>query len=142
MIDGAGRVPLEPVPTFPIRRSRWAVPFLLPLSPSRPSVAVEDGFVRVRMGLHGRADIPVSSIDRVGTMRWPWWAGVGARIARGMVAFVGGGGATVVIDLAEPLRVRAPLPWSAGRIGVGVEDPDGLMAAIAAVRGPAAGSAD
>jgi hypothetical protein len=122
--------------TFPIRRSWWAVPLLLPLSPSRPTVTVEAGEVRVRMGLHGRADVPVGMIERVGTMRWPWWAGVGARIARGMVAFVGGPGTTVVIELAEPVGLRAPLSWRAHRVGVGVEDPDGLMAAIAAARRP------
>lgn len=116
------------------------MPLLLPLAPERPAVAVEDGQVRVRMGLHGRADIPVEAIDRVGTMRWPWWAGVGARIARGLVAFVGGPGPAVVMDLADPVRVRAPLGWSTRRVGVGVEDPDGFMAAVAEARraGPTA----
>jgi hypothetical protein len=112
------------------------VPLLLPLSPERPEVSLDADVVHVRMGLHGRADIPVAAIDRVGTMRWPWWAGVGARIARGMVAFVGAPGPVVVIELAEPIRLRAPLSWRARRIGAGVEDPEGLMAAIAAARRP------
>jgi hypothetical protein len=139
MIDAPGGVPFATVPTFPIRRSWWAVPLLVPLAPERPTVSVEDGEVRVRMGLHGRADIPVAVIDRVGTMRWPWWGGVGARIARGLVAFVGGPGPTVVIDLSEPVAVRAPLGWSTRRVGVGVEDADGFMAAVAEARRAAPG---
>ncbi len=120
--------------TFPIRRSWWAVPLLLPLAPDRPTAVVEDAEVRVRMGLHGRADVPMGAIDRVGTMDWPWWAGVGARIARGMVAFVGGPGTLVVLELSDPLRVRAPLSWTARRIGIGVADPEEFMAAVAAAR--------
>ncbi len=95
---------------FPIRRSPWALPFLAPLAARRPYAEVGDGRVVVSMGALGRADIPVALIDRVGTMSWPWWGGVGARIARGLVAFVGASGGTLVlIELSGPLRVRAPL---------------------------------
>ena len=78
---------------FPIRRSRWALP--VPRAARRgrhlrSRSATER--VSVRMGLLGSADIPVALIAAVGTMDWPWWGGVGARIARGLVAFVGGAG--------------------------------------------------
>jgi len=89
----------------------------------------------VRMGLLGRADVPLERIARVGTMEWPWWGGVGVRIARGLVAFVGGSGPAAVIDLTEPTKVRAPLNWSARRIAIGAEDVGGLVAAIAEARG-------
>ena len=46
----------------------------------------------MRMGLLGRADVPIERIASVGTMLWPWWGGLGVRIARGLVAFVGGVG--------------------------------------------------
>ncbi|WP_217921692.1 hypothetical protein [Miltoncostaea oceani] len=120
--------------SYPIRRVWWAVPFLLPLSPDRPFAEVGGGEVRVRMGLHGRADVPVARIDRVGTFDWPFWGGVGARITKGMVAFVGAPGSMVVLELAEPMKVRAPLSWTTARIGVGVEDPDAFMAEVAAAR--------
>ena len=122
---------------FPIRRSPWALPFLAPLSARRPYADVGDGHVVVHMGLLGRADIPVALIDRVGTMSWPWWGGVGARIARGLVAFVGASGGTLVlIELSGPLRVRAPLGWTARKIAVGAEDVEGMVAAISAARHP------
>lgn len=122
---------------FPIRRSPWALPFLAPLAARRPYAEVGDGRVVVSMGALGHADIPVSLIDRVGTMSWPWWGGVGARIVRGLVAFVGASGGTLVlIELSGPLRVRAPLGWTARKIAVGAEDVEGMVAAITAARRP------
>jgi hypothetical protein len=88
------------------------------------------------MGWHGRAEIPVARIDRLSTMRWPWWGGFGVRIARGLVAYVGAPGRIVVVDLDEPLSVRAPLPWTARRVGIGVADPEAFMAAVAEARRP------
>ena len=125
---------------FPLRRSRWALPFLLPLSFGHPYAEVGGGEVRLRMGLLGRADVPVERIASIGTMMWPWWGGVGARIARGMVAFLGASGAVVVLGLTEPTPVRAPLSWRARSIGVGVEDVSGFITAVAAEREAAAGA--
>jgi hypothetical protein len=96
---------------------------------------VDEERVSVRMGLLGRADVPVALISAIGTMDWPWWFGVGVRIARGLVAFVGASGPMVVLELSEPVRVRAPLPWPARRIAIGAEDVEGLAAEIARVRG-------
>lgn len=113
------------------------MPILLVLGSRRPEAVVDGDRVRVTMGLHGGADIPVSSIARVGRMHWPWWGGVGARIARGMVAFVARPGQIVVLELEPPVGVRAPLAWRAGRVGIGVEDAEGLMAAVADARAAA-----
>lgn len=124
---------------FPIRRSRWALPFLAPLSGRRPYAEVGADRLVVHMGLLGHAEIPIAQIDRVGTMTWPWWGGVGARIARGLVAFVGASGTLVLVELAGPLRVRAPLAWTARTIAIGAEDVDGLIEAIAQARRPPPG---
>ena len=64
--------------------------------------------MRVRMGLLGRADVPVALVDRIGVMRWPWWGGVGVRLGKGLVAFVAAPGEAAVLELGEPLTVRAP----------------------------------
>lgn len=126
------------MPTFPIRRSPWALPFLVPLSPRRPTAVVGGGVLTLRMGLLGRGDIPLDRIASVGTMHWPWWGGVGVRIARGLVAFVGASGPAAVLELTEPTPVRTPLNWSATRVAVGAEDVEGLLAAIAEARGASA----
>jgi hypothetical protein len=127
------------VPTFPIRRSPWALPFLVPLSPRRPTAVVDGGRLVLRMGLLGRADLPLDRIASAGTMHWPWWGGVGVRIARGLVAFVGASGPAAVLELTEPTEVRTPLKWTASRIAVGAEDVEGLLAAIAQARGATPG---
>ncbi len=122
--------------TFPIRRSRWATLFLVP---RRPVASIEGGRLLVRMGVLGRADIPLDRIGGVGTMRWPWWGGLGARIARSLVAFVGASGPAALIELTEPVEVRAPLKWPASRVAVGAEDVEGFVAAVAQARGVALG---
>ena len=121
--------------TFPIRRSRWGLLFLVPRSPERRQATIDGGRLALRMGILGRADVPVDRIASVGTMLWPWWAGLGVRIARGLVAFVGASGPAAVLELTEPTEVRAPLKWTATRIAVGAEDVEGLIAAIARARG-------
>lgn len=106
----------------------------MPLAAGHPTVTVDDERVSVRMGWLGSADVPVGLITAVGTMDWPWWFGVGVRIARGLVAFAGGPGPMVLLELAEPVRVRTPLSWPARRIAIGAEDVEGLIAEIARVR--------
>jgi len=123
------------VQTFPIRRSRWGLLFLVPRSPERRQATIDGGRLALRMGILGRADVPIDQIASVGTMLWPWWAGLGVRIARGLVAFVGASGPAAVLELTEPTEVRAPLKWTATRIAVGAEDVEGLIAAIARARG-------
>jgi hypothetical protein len=127
------------VQSFPIRRSRWALPFLVLLAPGRHAARIDHERLSVRMGLLGRADVPLRLVERVGAMRWPWWAGVGVRIASGMVAFVGASGRAAVLELSEPIAVWAPLRWRTSRIAIGAEDVDGLMAALAEARGGAVG---
>ncbi len=121
--------------TFPIRRSRWGLLFLVPRSPERRQATIDGGRLALRMGILGRADVPIDRIASVGTMLWPWWAGLGVRIARGLVAFVGASGPAAVLELTEPTEVRAPLKWTATRIAVGAEEVEGLIAAIARARG-------
>lgn len=125
--------------TFAIRRSGWGWLFLVPRARERRQATIEDDRLTVRIGFLGRADIPLERIASVGTMRWPPWAGLGVRIAKGLVAFVGASGPAAVLELTEPTEVRAPLKWSATRIAVGAEDVEGLVAAIARARGVASG---
>ncbi len=128
------------MPTFPIRRSRWGLLFLVPRSPEGRRATIGDGLLELRIGVIGRAEVPLDRIASVGTMRWPWWAGLGVRIARGLVAFVGASGPAAVLELTEPTEVRAPLKWSATRIAVGAEDVEGFVAAIANARGVTPGA--
>ena len=116
--------------TFPFRSGRWARILLSVLGAHRGTATVDGDVVRIRMGLAGRADVPVALMDRVGTVEWPAWGGLGARIARGMVAYVARSGTLVVMELSETLKVKTPLSWRTTSVAVGVVDPEGLIDAI------------
>jgi hypothetical protein len=90
--------------------------------------------VVVRMGLLGSAVVPLAAIDRVGTMPWPWWGGVGARLGHGLVAFVAGSGESAVLELREEVAVRAPLRWRTRRVVVGPKDLGGFLLALGRAR--------
>jgi hypothetical protein len=126
----------DSVKVFPLRRSRLAWIFVGLLAPGRLKATVDNRSMEVRMGLLGRADVPLRLIARISTLRWPWAAGVGVRISRGLVAFVPSSGECVIIETTEPISVRAPLRWTTSRVAIAVEDPEGFAAAIAAARPP------
>lgn len=119
---------------FPLRRSPWAAPFLYPLSVRRPAAEVTGETIEVQMGLLGRASVPLAAVARVGSMNWPWWGGVGVRLGRGLVAFVAAPGQAVVLELTEPIAVRAPLRWTTRRVVVAPEDVEGFARAVAEAR--------
>ena len=120
---------------FDLRTSFLGAFLVRPLAWGRLFATVDGDGVSVRMGLLGRADLPLAAIDRIGTMRWPWWAGAGVRISKNLVAFVPSTGRVVLIGLSERVKVRAPLPWSTIRVAVAVQDIDGFMDEIARRRG-------
>lgn len=120
---------------FPLRTSRLAAILVRPLAWGRLVATLDDDHLRVRMGLLGGANVPLDQIARVGAMRWPWWAGVGVRISKNMVAFVPSSGPVALIGLTEPIAVRAPLRWRTGRLAIGVQDIEGFIDEIAHRRG-------
>jgi hypothetical protein len=123
------------VERFEMPRARWALPILAPLAPRGGAVELSDETVEVHLGAIGRASIPLELIDRASMMNWPWWAGLGVRIGRGMVGFVAKSGPAVLLELAAPIDVRAPLRWSTQRIVVRVSDPEAFLRALAQRRG-------
>gem|GEM_PF-491943 len=119
---------------FPLPVSRWALPFLALFAPRGGEVRVHDEVVEARLGVMGSARVPIADIERISHMRWPWWGGVGVRIGRGLVAFAATSGRAVVLELARPVSVRAPLPWTTRRLVLVVDRPEHLAAAVAARR--------
>jgi hypothetical protein len=127
---------------FPLRYS-WAIRWLLSplgLGPSHSGVEVYHGFVRIHMGWAFRADVPRTSV--VSARRYPrtirWTAGARTDFrGRWLVNAAGSG----IVELT----IRPPAEgWTAGfsihptSVMVGVADPDGFLAALAA---PAAATA-
>lgn len=132
--DEAGTSPDPAGARFPLRRSALAWPFVGLLAPGGQYATITPEHVEVRVGLLGRARIPLVLIAAISTMRWPWMAGVGVRISRGIVAFVPASGECVVIETTEPISVRAPLSWRTSRVAIAVDDVEGFAAAVAEAR--------
>ena len=119
---------------FPLRSSRASALLVRPLAWSTPVATVDDEAVEVRVGALGRARIPLDAIARMGAMTWPWWAGIGVRISRGLVAYVPSSGPSALIGLREPLTVRAPFGWRTPRVAIGVPDVEAFLAEIGSRR--------
>jgi hypothetical protein len=107
-----------------------------------PFAEVADGLVRVDMGWLGRAEFDADDVARLSRMRWPWWAGIGVRLGRKMVAYTTAWGDAAVIELTDPVDVRAPLKWTTARVIVGVADVDDFLRAVAHARVRREGAAD
>jgi hypothetical protein len=127
----AGAVRSEVVERFEMPRSRWALPFLALFAPHGGIVELDDEHCTLRLGVLGNASVPLRLIARASTMEWPWWAGVGVRIGRGVVGFVSKSGTVVVLELSEPIEVHAPLRWSTQRVAVRVADPRQFIVSLA-----------
>jgi hypothetical protein len=104
------------------------------MAPGPWAAELDEQTLAVGIGWLGRAELPLRLIARVSRLVWPWWAGIGVRLGRGLVAFVLASGPTVLIELTEPIAVRAPLRWHTRRVVIGAEDVDGLIEAVAAAR--------
>jgi hypothetical protein len=119
---------------FPLRSSRASALLVRPLAWSAPVASIGDEVIEVRVGALGRASIPLDAIARMGAMTWPWWAGIGVRISRGLVAYVPSSGPSALIGLREPIAVRAPFRWQTPRVAIGVLDVEAFLAEIASRR--------
>ena len=118
---------------FPLRTARWAR--ILSMTRKRGDIAeVTEDHVNVKMGWVGHAEIPIARITRVSAYRWPWYGGLGVRIAKGMVAFVPLPGVGTLIELDRKITVHAPASWETERVLVAVEDHAAFAEAIAARR--------
>ena len=117
---------------FPLKTSRWSR--LLTSTGGPYEAEVRGDAVSVRMGWVGHAEVPIERIARVWTRKWPWWAGMGVRIAKGMVVFAPAPGEGVVLETDEPITVHCPMEWSTSRVLVVASDPSAFAEAVAARR--------
>jgi hypothetical protein len=109
---------------------RWLL-VVLGSGPKWSSVDVDDTQMRVGMGIGFRATIPRASVRRCARdqdMRW----GVGVHGWRGRWLVNGATTGIVTLDIDPPAPARV-LGWPIRlrQLHVSVEDPDGLVAALA-----------
>jgi hypothetical protein len=119
--------------SFPLRYGRlgWLLG-LVGAGRRHSAVELDDTRLRVRMGWAFSADIPRESIRNVSREpRDIWWA-IGVHIVgRGTWLVNGAAGGIVWLDIHPPVRARTlGVPITVRRLGVALDDPDLLLAAI------------
>ena len=130
----------SPSRRFRIRYSKGLLPLfvLLGMGPTFSSVDVDQGGLRVRMGWAMRARIPHGSIVEAGASRPIWWAiGVHGDL-HGHWLVNGSPKGIVWLRIDPPVKGRVlGVPTKLRRLGLGLEDPDGFLAALGAPAAPA-----
>lgn len=120
--------------SFPIRYDRWRPFFVvLGLGPNRSRVELSDETLVVRMGWAFNARIPRTSIQAARRRGNIWWAiGVHTDFRRTWLVN-GAASGIVLLDLRDLVSARSlGFPIKIRRLGLGLEDPDGFLAALAA----------
>jgi hypothetical protein len=124
---------MSPTRRFPIRFSRWLewLFIFVGLGPSGSFVEVGDEDVRIRMGWGFRLRVPRSSIRSAARWRDAWWAvGIHTNFRGGWLV---NGSPKGIVGLQVDPRARGfffGVPIRPKRVGIGVIDPDGLLAAL------------
>jgi hypothetical protein len=122
---------------FPIRFTGVVgrVLAVLGMGPATSYVEVSSADVTVRMGWGFRTVFPRSSVHSAGADHEPVW-GWGAHGWRGTWLVNGSSRGLVRIDVDPPARARVlGLPVHPRALRISVEDPDGLLRALAAEGG-------
>jgi hypothetical protein len=122
------------VQVFGIRYGRWRPLFsVVGLGPRFSRVELGAVMLRVRMGWGFRGRFDQRSVARAGRFRdWPWAIGVHGNF-RGAWLVNGSGTGLLFLDLEPPGRARV-LGWpvKVRKLGLGLDDPDGFLAALGA----------
>ena len=96
----------------------------------RAFVEVHADTVTFRFGFFVEV-IARAEITDVSPVAWPWWGGVGWRLAPGLLALISASRNVVAVTLSEPRRTVLVFPWRYQRLLVSLEDPAGFIAALA-----------
>ncbi len=119
---------------IPIHFSRWFVPLavLTGMPPARCHLDVGADEVHVVMGWAFQGRLPRSVIASATATHVGLWAGIGVHGWRGTWVVNGSLRRMVELRLAAPVRARVlGFPVRLRRLFVSVEDPAGLLAALA-----------
>jgi hypothetical protein len=122
---------------FLIRRAWWLRPLLLLVGLTNDAnsyVAIEGERLRVRFGWFFNQTFPLSAIEGVAPMRWPWYHGLGWRTNLvGLVGWVASLRGVVQIRFLERQRVGWIIPLvklRCDRLAVSLEEPEAFIAAL------------
>ena len=119
---------------FPIKiTENFLVEPIMHLFGAKPDVSyveIENGALRVRMGIWFDETFPLAQIDKIAPSDWPWWGGLGVKLAHHGVGVVGSSEGVVNIKLKTPQKVTAVVKVDCSQIWVSLVEPEGFMRAL------------
>lgn len=119
---------------FSIRRGVWSpLLALFGATAQRAYVDVEPGEVTLCFGSHVLR-VPPSEIVDARHASWPWWNGVGWRVAKRSFGLIGALDGIVRISLAQQQTTKiVGFSYTYDKIFVSLEDPRGFLEALEAL---------
>lgn len=118
---------------FAIRIDWWWRPLMLfvAATPANSYVEVSDADVRFRFGAGFDRTLPRDSIAGVARGSWPMINGIGVRAGGELFGLIGSTAGIVEVAFVDSMPLPfAGWPWSARRLAVSLDDPDGFVAVM------------
>ena len=88
---------------------------------------IADGLLEVQMGTWMHERIPLTEISGLGPATWPWWGGMGIKLAHRGVGLIGAFEGIVNVKLQGPRKVRVVLDVDCSQVWLSLDDPDGFL---------------
>lgn len=101
------------------------------VKPETTYAEIHDGVLEVSMGRWFHERIPLAAIAAVAPSEWPWWGGLGVKLAHHGIGVVGSLDGVVNVKLKQPTKMHAIAVVEAEQIWLSLEDRDGFLAALA-----------
>ncbi|RYE82421.1 MAG: hypothetical protein EOO75_20725 [Myxococcales bacterium] len=96
---------------------------------------IADGELEVQMGTWLHERIPLTEITRLSPATWPWWGGMGIKLAQHGVGLIGAFEGIVNVQLQAPRKVRVVLDADCSQVWLSLDDPDGFLRELSQATG-------
>ena len=91
---------------------------------------IEGDHLEVSMGRWFHEKIPLGEIAAIAPSAWPWWGGLGVKLAHHGVGVVGSLDGVVNIKLKKPIRMHVIAVVDVEQLWVSLVDRDGFLKAL------------
>ncbi len=105
------------------------------VNPETSWVEVGETTLEVSMGRWFHEVIPLSAVASVAPSEWPWWGGLGVKLAHHGVGVVGSTDGVVNIAFKTPVKAHVIAVVEAQQLWISVEDHEAFLKALAAKTG-------
>jgi hypothetical protein len=103
--------------------------------PETSYVELGDDTLEVSMGRWFHERIPLADIARIAPSDWPWWGGLGVKLAHHGIGVVASTDGVVNVQLKSPLKMHAVIVVDSSQLWISLADRDAFLAALSTATG-------